>query len=67
MEVPPPEGRIVTETRGRVRMIGVDRPAKYNGFTPEMVEQLARLADSEDFAEGVRSFLERHDWDWKGR
>lgn len=38
---PPAEGRIVTETRGHVRLIGIDRPAKYNGFTPEMVVALA--------------------------
>ncbi|MEM9693952.1 MAG: crotonase/enoyl-CoA hydratase family protein [Myxococcota bacterium] len=38
---PPPEGRIVTETRGHVRLIGIDRPKKYNGFTPEMVTALA--------------------------
>jgi len=39
---PPPEGRIVTETRGHVRLIGIDRPQKYNGFTPQMVRQLAQ-------------------------
>ncbi len=36
----PPEGRIVTEKRGRVFLIGIDRPRKYNGFTPAMFEQL---------------------------
>lgn len=36
----PQEGRIVTEKRGRVFMIGIDRPQKYNGFTPAMFEQL---------------------------
>lgn len=39
--VAPPEGRIVTETRGHVRLIGIDRPKKYNGFTPEMIKSLA--------------------------
>jgi len=34
-------GNITVETRGRVRLIGIDRPAKYNGFTPEMIRQLA--------------------------
>ena len=34
-------GRIVTEKRGRVFLIGIDRPKKYNGFTPQMLTQLA--------------------------
>jgi enoyl-CoA hydratase/carnithine racemase len=37
----PAEGRIVTQTRGRVRLIGIDRPRKLNGFTPEMFGQLS--------------------------
>ena len=36
----PEEGRIVTEKRGRVFLIGIDRPRKYNGFTPAMFDQL---------------------------
>ena len=36
----PPEGRIVTEQRGAVLMIGIDRPAKLNGFTPRMFREL---------------------------
>jgi enoyl-CoA hydratase/carnithine racemase len=39
---PPPEGRIRTERRGPLLMIGIDRPAKLNGFTPEMLDQLCR-------------------------
>jgi enoyl-CoA hydratase len=39
---PPPEGRIRVERRGALLMIGVDRPAKLNGFTPEMFEELCR-------------------------
>ncbi len=35
-------GRIVTERQGHILIITFDRPAKYNGFTPEMGEQLAR-------------------------
>lgn len=35
-------GRIVTARRGRVFLIGIDRPKKYNGFTPEMLRQLAQ-------------------------
>lgn len=34
-------GRIVTEKRGRVFLIGIDRPKKYNGFTPKMLTELA--------------------------
>ena len=37
----PPEGRITTRTEGRVLTIAIDRPRKYNGFTPEMIQQLA--------------------------
>jgi enoyl-CoA hydratase/carnithine racemase len=36
----PPEGRVRFEREGRVARITIDRPAKYNGFTPEMLEQL---------------------------
>ena len=38
---PPPEGRIRVERRGAVMLIGIDRPAKLNGFTPEMIDQLS--------------------------
>ncbi|NJK31306.1 MAG: enoyl-CoA hydratase, partial [Deltaproteobacteria bacterium] len=37
----PPEGRVRFEREGRVARITIDRPAKYNGFTPEMLDQLA--------------------------
>ncbi len=37
----PPEGRVVTQTEGHVLTIAIDRPKKLNGFTPEMVRQLA--------------------------
>jgi len=39
---PPPEGRIRVEQRGALFLIGIDRPAKLNGFTPQMFEQLSR-------------------------
>lgn len=35
-----PEGRITTETRGHIFLIGLDRVAKYNGLTPKMFEEL---------------------------
>jgi enoyl-CoA hydratase len=34
-------GRIATEKRGRLFLIGIDRPKKYNGFTPKMLTELA--------------------------
>jgi|TARA_B100002003_G_scaffold677_1_gene575 enoyl-CoA hydratase/carnithine racemase len=37
----PGGGRITTEDRGRILLMGIDRPAKLNGFTPEMSRQLA--------------------------
>lgn len=36
-----PDGRITTAIHGRVFAITIDRPAKYNGFTPKMVHELA--------------------------
>lgn len=35
-----PEGRITTEARGHVLLMGIDRTEKYNGFTPKMVDEL---------------------------
>lgn len=37
-----PDGQVVTEQRGHVLMIGIDRAEKRNGFTPKMFEELAR-------------------------
>jgi enoyl-CoA hydratase len=34
------DGRIVTRLEGAVMTIGIDRPAKLNGFTPEMLQGL---------------------------
>jgi enoyl-CoA hydratase len=54
---PPAEGRIVTEQRGHILLIGIDRPAKRNGFTPPMHRQLAeaytRLDDDDTLRVGV--------------
>lgn len=36
-----PDGRISTELRGRVFLIGIDRPAKLNGFSLKMLRELA--------------------------
>ncbi len=38
---PPDDGRIVTETRGHVFLVGIDRPKKLNGITPQMIGDLA--------------------------
>ena len=54
---PPPEGCITTEVRGHVLLIGINRPAKRNGWTPPMFRQLAeaytRLDDEPDLRVGV--------------
>jgi enoyl-CoA hydratase/carnithine racemase len=46
------EGRIVTELRGHVLVIRIDRPAKLNGFTVKMIRELSAaytlLEESED-------------------
>ncbi|MES2786275.1 MAG: enoyl-CoA hydratase, partial [Pseudomonadota bacterium] len=34
--VVPAEGTITVERRGPLLLIGINRPAKYNGFTPRM-------------------------------
>jgi enoyl-CoA hydratase/carnithine racemase len=56
-EPTPPEGRITTEARGGLLLIGIDRPAKRNGFTPAMFQQLAeaytRLDDDPALRVGV--------------
>lgn len=59
MEAPatPPEGSIATEQRGELLLIGFNRPAKMNGFTPPMFLQLAqaytRLDDDPQLRVGV--------------
>jgi len=37
----PADGRITTERRGRVFLIGIDRPKKLNGFSPRMLTEMA--------------------------
>ena len=53
----PPEGRITTVARGPLLLIGIDRPAKRNGFTPTMMRALAeaytRLDDDPALRVGV--------------
>jgi len=53
----PPEGCIACERRDAVLLIGINRPAKYNGFTPRMFRELAQaytlLDDDPDLRVGV--------------
>ena len=60
----PAEGRIVTEQRGHILLIGIDRTAKRNGFTPAMQRQLAeaytRLDDEPALRVGVLHALGAH-------
>ncbi len=53
----PAEGRILVEARGPLLLMQVDRPAKRNGFTPVMYQQLAnaytRLDDDDSLRVGV--------------
>jgi enoyl-CoA hydratase len=51
------DGRITTEVQGHVLLIGIDRPAKRNGFTPTMLRALGeaytRLDDDPALRVGV--------------
>jgi enoyl-CoA hydratase len=60
----PAEGRIVCEQRGALLLIGIDRPAKRNGFTPAMYRALAeaytRLDDDDSLRVGVLHAVGAH-------
>ena len=51
------EGSISVEQRGHILLIGLNRPEKYNGYTPTMakqlIEALTRLDESDDLFVGV--------------
>ncbi len=53
----PSEGEVTVETRGRILLMGLDRPAKFNGVTPQMMDQLVdaytRLDEDPDLWVGV--------------
>lgn len=53
----PPEGTITTERRGPLLLVGINRPAKRNGFTPRMFRELGEaytlLDDDPDLRVGV--------------
>lgn len=57
MTTTPEHGRILCEADGRILRIGIDRPRKLNGFTPEMLRELAeaytRLETDDDLWVGV--------------
>lgn len=59
-----PEGSIDCETRGGVLLIGINRPAKRNGFTPRMFRELGeaytRLDDDPALRVGVLHALGDH-------
>ena len=61
---PPPEGSIHCEVRGHVLLIGINRPAKRNGWTPAMFQQLAeaytRLDDEPELRVGVLHAFGEH-------
>ena len=61
---PPPEGTITTERRGALLLIGINRPAKRNGFTPKMYRELGeaytRLDDDPALRVGVLHALGDH-------
>ena len=52
-----PEGSVTTEVRDNLFLIGLNRPEKYNGYTPTMakqlVEALTRLDEENDLWVGV--------------
>lgn len=54
---PDPDGRIRLEQRGALLLIGIDRAAKRNGFTPKMFAELAaaytRLEEDPELRVGV--------------
>jgi len=60
----PPEGCIVCEVRGPLLLVGINRPAKYNGFTPRMFRELGeaytRLDDDPALRVGVLHAYGKH-------
>ena len=37
------EGGITVEVEGRILLMGINRPSKMNGFTPEMILSLIHI------------------------
>ena len=61
---PPPEGCITTERRGALLLVGLNRPAKYNGMSPRMFRELAEaytlLDDDAELRVGVLHAFGKH-------
>ncbi|MBC7704812.1 MAG: enoyl-CoA hydratase, partial [Rhodoferax sp.] len=61
---PPAEGAIRCSVQGTVLLIGIDRPAKRNGFTPTMLREVGqaytRLDDDPALRVGVLHALGSH-------
>jgi enoyl-CoA hydratase/carnithine racemase len=60
----PAEGCITCEVRGPLLLVGINRPAKYNGFTPRMFRELGEaytlLDDDESLRVGVLHAFGKH-------
>lgn len=56
-------GQIATDIRGDLFIITIDRPAKRNGFTPEMLTQLAEAYSAFEAAENCRCAVVRAEGD----
>jgi enoyl-CoA hydratase len=60
----PAEGCITCEARGPLLLVGINRPAKYNGFTPRMFRELgeaySRLDDELQLRVGVLHAFGKH-------
>ena len=60
----PPEGAIHCERRGALLLIGINRPAKYNSFTPRMFRELGeaytQLDDQDELRVGVLHGFGKH-------
>jgi enoyl-CoA hydratase len=59
-----PDGSIDTDVLGSVLLIGINRPAKFNGFTPKMFRELGeaytRLDDEDALRVGVLHAMGEH-------
>ncbi len=50
---PPEGGRITTEVKGHIFLVGIDRPKKFNAFTPQMLLELAQAFTKYDQDESL--------------
>jgi enoyl-CoA hydratase len=49
------DGRITTERRGHLQLIGIDRPKKINAFTPKMLDELSAAYTGFENDSGARA------------